>query len=182
MRRRFVRIFRRRPGGENQPLARLQHANRLMAAEDYRGAASAFEDLGRQAANRGGPHAAFFFLQAGRARLILGEYPKSITNFKNGLTLLSAAERYTQFYHVGMSIIQELKARKLEKEAHEISDLVHGNTVAIAEMATQQHPHDEALLPMHCPSCGGPLRSDEIDWVDEVTAECPFCGSPARVE
>jgi hypothetical protein len=32
-------------------------------------------------------------------------------------------------------------------------------------------------LPAACPQCGGPVRSDEVDWIDANSAECPFCGA-----
>ena len=31
-------------------------------------------------------------------------------------------------------------------------------------------------LPAKCPSCGGPVRSDEVNWIDPCSAECPYCG------
>jgi hypothetical protein len=31
-------------------------------------------------------------------------------------------------------------------------------------------------LPAKCPSCGGPIRSDEVNWVDSHSAECAYCG------
>jgi hypothetical protein len=37
-------------------------------------------------------------------------------------------------------------------------------------------------LPTQCPGCGAPVRPDEVDWLDDVTAECEYCGSPVRVE
>ena len=181
MRRGFRRFLRRGlMGGVPQVSPALQRANQLMAAGDYEGAAVAFEDLAQQAEARGGPRAPLFFLQAGQARMMIGEYIRSTAHFKRGLSLLANAQRYTQFYRAGTRIIQELKARNLEKEAGEINSLIHGHAVAMAEMATQHIPADRPLLPTHCPSCGGPLRSDELDWIDELTAECPFCGSPVR--
>ncbi len=32
-------------------------------------------------------------------------------------------------------------------------------------------------LPAACPQCGGPARSDEVDWIDANSAECPYCGA-----
>lgn len=32
-------------------------------------------------------------------------------------------------------------------------------------------------LPAACPQCGGPVRSDEVDWIDPGSAECPYCGA-----
>jgi hypothetical protein len=176
----FGRLFRRASGANPQISPALQRANRLMAAGDYPGAAADFEELARRAESRDGTHAPFFYLQAGRARLLTGEYARAVTHFKHGLTLLANARRYNQLYRAGTRIIQELKARALEKEAREISGLIHGHTPAIAEMETQRLPKEKPLLPTHCPACGAPIRSDEAEWVDEGTVECPFCGSPVR--
>ncbi|MGC1375636.1 MAG: hypothetical protein WA821_05410 [Anaerolineales bacterium] len=180
MRRGFGRLFRRGPGGVPQAPAVLQRANQLMAAGNYHAAATAFEDLAKQAEARSGPRAPFFFLQAGRACMLTGECERCTAHFKHGLTLLADSQRYTQFYRAGTRVIQELKAHKMENEAGEISALIHGHTVAIAEMNTQQLPEEQPLLPTHCPACGGPIRSDEVDWIDDQTAECQFCGSPVR--
>jgi hypothetical protein len=38
------------------------------------------------------------------------------------------------------------------------------------------------ILPIHCPGCDGPIRSDEVEWADDATAECPYCGSAVRAE
>jgi hypothetical protein len=176
----FGRLFRRASNANPQIHPVLQRANQLMTAGDYPGAAADFEELARRAEERNGTHAPFFFLQAGRARLLMGEHVRGVAHFKHGLTLLAKMRRYNQLYHVGTRIIQELNARTLEKEAREISSLIHSHTPAIAEMATQQLPKAKPLLPTHCPTCGGPVRSDEADWIDEGTAECPFCGSPVR--
>lgn len=182
MRRGFRRSFRRALGEAPQVPAALQDANQLMASGDYPAAAAAFEDLARLAEARGGPHAPFFLMQAGRARLLIGEHGRSMAHFKHGLTLLADAKRYTLFYRAGTRIAQELTARKLDKEAQEIANLVHHHTAAIAEMSTEPLPRVGHILPTHCPSCGGPVRSDETDWIDERTVECPFCGSPVRAE
>lgn len=33
-----------------------------------------------------------------------------------------------------------------------------------------------------CLHCGGGVRSDEVEWIDEGTAECSYCGSPIGIE
>jgi endogenous inhibitor of DNA gyrase (YacG/DUF329 family) len=41
-------------------------------------------------------------------------------------------------------------------------------------------PARKPILPTHCPACGGTVRPDEVEWLDEITAECAYCGSPVR--
>jgi hypothetical protein len=35
-------------------------------------------------------------------------------------------------------------------------------------------------LPAACPQCNAPLRSNEVDWIDAISAGCPYCGSTLR--
>lgn len=151
-----------------------------MTVGNYPAAAAAFEDLAKRAESRSGPRTPFFYLQAGRARLMMEEHEKSLTHFKHGLTLLIDSGRFTQLYRAGSHVVQELKTHGREAEAREVAQLIHSNTLAISESATQQLPSEKLTLPTYCPACGGPLRSDEAEWIDDLTAECPFCGSPVR--
>jgi len=32
-------------------------------------------------------------------------------------------------------------------------------------------------LPAKCSACGGPVKADDVTWLDPQTAECPYCGS-----
>jgi hypothetical protein len=169
-------------GGIKKVPPALQQANQLMTVGDYQGAAVSFESLAQKAEARGGRHAPFFLMQAGRARILLREHAKGMTHLTHGLTMLAEAERYTQLYRAGTRLIQELSDRKLEKEAQEITDLIRSYTPFIAEMATQRLPALKPILPTRCPACGGPVRSDEVEWIDEVTAECSFCGGPVRAK
>lgn len=34
------------------------------------------------------------------------------------------------------------------------------------------------LLPASCPSCGARVRTNEVRWISERTADCAYCGSP----
>jgi hypothetical protein len=175
--------FRRHLANPNANSA-LQNAHEFMERGNYAEAAKAFEALAQAAEKHMGPRTPFFYLQAGSARLLLKQNALGMEHLRHGLELLAASGRYHQLYRAGMRVVNELKARGMEKEAQEISRLVHRHTPAIAESPTQRgpDPNRPMLLPTHCPSCGGPVRSDEVDWIDANSAECPFCGSPVRIE
>ena len=77
-------------------------------------------------------------------------------------------------------MVTELNEQGLKKEATEIE-------IWLKTVMPSMPPSDEpllsskrALLPTRCPSCGAPLQQDEVEWLDEVTAECGYCGSPVR--
>jgi hypothetical protein len=174
--------FGRQDEHSNLPPA-LQQAHELMERHDYAQAALAFEQLADAAEKRAGPRAPFLFLQAGRARILLNQNKAGLAHFRHGLGMLASSGRYPQLYRAGNRVAQELKARGLEKEAQEVAGIISSHIPAISESPTQRGPDPSRLiLPSHCPSCGGPVRADEADWIDSLSAECPFCGSPVRVE
>jgi hypothetical protein len=161
----------------------LQRANQLMAAGNYPAAAEAFEQLGRGAAARGGPRAPHFFLQAGRARLLAGQVPAGMALLEQGLVMFATQNRLPELQRAGLRVVSELKGRGLTVEVAQIEELLArsfpgGIPAAVPGAAPAQKP----VLPTNCAGCGGPLRSDEVEWIDAVTAECPFCGSAVRAE
>jgi hypothetical protein len=172
----------RRPMIGNIPPA-LQRANQLMAASQYEAAAEIFEQFARGALARNGPRAPWFFLQAGQARLQAGQVPAGMAHLQQGLSLFVARGQFQKLYTAGMRFVAELKARGLSAEAKQIEDylkttLPAGFTAGPGTGMEKPKP----VLPTNCHGCGGPIRSDEVEWVDEVTAECPYCGSAVRAE
>lgn len=183
----------RRPFRPGRPLRRalmgtpavppaLQHASRLMAAGDYPAAAEAFETLARGAEARMGPRAPQLYLQAGRARVLAGQIEPGMAALKRGLGLMAAARRFPELHRAGNRVINELRARGLTAQADEIAAWLKQTLPDLPAADLAPAAPARAVLPTHCPSCGGPLRPDEAEWLDQVTAECPFCGSPVRAE
>jgi len=174
--------FRRPLANPNIPPA-LQRAHELMELGNYAEAAIAFENLAHKVEERMGPRAPILFLQAGSASIQLKQNISGMGHLRHGLELFAASGRYHQLYRAGTRIIRELKTRGMEKEAQEITNLINRHIPAISESPTQRGPDPvRVALPTHCRSCGGPVRSDEVDWIDAVTADCSFCGSPIRAE
>ncbi|MBN2385497.1 MAG: hypothetical protein JXB85_00650 [Anaerolineales bacterium] len=181
-------MFRRRPPGrplrpgmapQAHPL--LRRANDLMAAGNYAEAAQAFEQLANGALSRGIPRAPQLFLQAGRCRVLAGQAPVGMAHLEQGLRLFAGQGRLPELHRAGARVVAELNQRGLAEEAARIEALLKG--VLPAEfIPTGPGPAKKAVLPTSCPGCGGPIRSDEVEWIDTTTAECPFCGSAVRVE
>jgi hypothetical protein len=178
-RRRGQRMF----GGMGQPNVppMLQHANQLMAAGDYTGAAVAYKELAQRAENRFGKRAPFFFIQAGRAAILSGQTKVGVADLSHGLTLLASQGRFPRMRAFGQLAIEDLKARNLNAEADEIANLLKASLPKGFQTGNST-PAKKTVLPAHCPSCGAAVRPNEVDWIDEVTAECDYCGSPVRGE
>lgn len=177
MRRMFRRQIRKSLAQEVPPI--LQEANFAFSKGEYGRAAELFEQIARVADGRGGARAPLFHLQAGRARVLAGQIALGIPSLKRGLELLAQRRQFPQLHRFGTRTVEELNERGLKNEADEIA--------AWLESVLPKAPSIEATakrfaLPTHCPSCGAPLRPDEVEWLDEVTAECDYCGSPIKDE
>lgn len=184
-------MFRRRPprGGfrragrtEVHPL--LKRANNLLMTGQFAEAAEAFEQLADGALARQGPRAPLFFLQAGRARILNGQSNIGIEHLKHGLKLFADRGDMQRVHHAGKRVLAELNERGLSSEAKQIQDFL--NTIlpkGFAALPEENIPEGkQPLLPTHCPSCGAAIKPDDVEWLDEVTAECEYCGSPVRGE
>jgi hypothetical protein len=95
------RGFGRRMFGPDIPPL-LQRANQMMANGNYVQASSAFEQLARAAEARGGPRAPFFYIQAGRARVMAGQTAGGLEYLERGLGLFAARNQRGEFGIVGI--------------------------------------------------------------------------------
>ncbi len=180
MRRGFGRPLRRAFASNIPPL--LQRANELMSTGNYVEAASAFEQLARAAEARGGPRAPFFYIQAGRARVMARQTAGGVEYLERGLGLFATRGRDGKVFNVGNRVVGELNQRGLTREAQHVAAYIKSllpdyDGAQGAASASKRPP-----LPTHCPGCGAPVRPDEVEWLDDITAECAFCGSPVRGE
>ena len=169
----------RRVGRRGTPPV-LQHANQMMMDGEYVGAANAFGELAQGAENLFPRRAPFLYMEAGRAAILGGESKRAVVFLRRGLTLLASQGRLHRMQMLGQRAMDELTARGLNAEAKEIAELMGASLPK--EPPTQPAPVKHPVLPTHCPSCGGAVRSDEIEWIDDITAECDYCGNPLRGE
>ena len=182
MRRLFRRGARRGLTPDVPPM--LQRANELLAAEDYPGAAAAFEKLARAAEGRGGPRAPIFHLQAGRARILANQNVQGVQSFKHAFDLFAQHGQFPRLHETGARVVSELTSLGLTKEATEVGAWIKAllPPKSAGTFTPPESPAKRATLPTHCRACGAPVRPDEVEWLDDITAECIFCGSPVRQE
>jgi hypothetical protein len=180
MRRLFRRQIRKTLAQDVPPV--LQEANFAFDKGEYGRAGELFEKIAETAAARGGPRAPLFYLQAGRARVLAGQTALGMPSLQRGLQLLAQRRQFQRLQQAGLRVISELNERGLMKEAAEIETWL---TTILPSASSFDNPKASAkkpVLPTHCPSCGAMVRPDEVEWLDEVTAECAYCGSPLRGE
>ena len=180
MRRRFNRPLRRFSGADIPPL--LIHANQSISAGNFVEAAGDFEQLARAAEARGGPRAPMIHIQGGRMRMMAGQPDLAMQDLERGFGLLAARGRLRRLGRVGNRIIAEFRQRGYSTESQKLADYLESLSPGSGAVQASAPPARHASLPTHCSGCGAPVHPDEVEWLDDVTAECAFCGSPLRSE
>jgi hypothetical protein len=180
MRRMFRRNIRKTLAQEVPPV--LQEANYAFAKGEYGRAGELFERIAEGADARGGPRAPLFHLQAGRSRIYAKQTKLGMPSLKRGLELLAERKQFQRLQDAGQRVIAELNERGLTSEVTDIEILLKTWLPSKATFEANPLPAKKPILPTHCPSCGATVKPDEVEWLDELTAECGYCGSPIREE
>lgn len=175
MRRTFRRYIRKTLAPEVPPV--LQEAIFAFDKGEYGRAGELFERIASTAAARGGPRAPIFHLQAGRARILAGQTSLGMPSLKRGLALLAERHQVPRLLQAARRVTAELRERGLDGEASEIETWLKS---ALPSVPPPEPETERPALPTRCPSCGAGVRPDEVDWLDDATAECAYCGSPIR--
>ena len=188
-------IFRsrrpRRPLRPRGPLQSLNRAQRLFEAGQYQEAAPIFERLAEGAAERGmWSRAGDLALQAARCHLEAGQVEMALQRGKQALRLYGRGGLIGKVPSILPRMVQALENRGYHAQAQtlraeveaRLADLPPERRAAPLGPAGRwpvfQRPgRAPRELPAQCPSCGAPVRSDEVTWLDQTSAECPYCGS-----
>jgi hypothetical protein len=170
-------------GGRRQVHPELIRANELMQNGQYPEAAATFSRIAEVVRARGGPRAPFFFNLAGRCYLLAGQIDEGMTCIRQGLGLLAGSGRWTDLQRFGQGVVDQLNEKGLAEQAVEISDwLASTLTGKTVENPAVKIKAERVVLPVRCPSCGASVNSQEVTWMDDLTAECLYCGGSIRAE
>lgn len=178
MRRRFRREIRKKLAQNVPPV--LQEAHFVFDKGEYGRAAELFEQIAQTADARGARRAPLFHLQAGRARVLAGQSALGIPSLKRGLALLEERRQIPQLERAGTRVVAELRDHELDDDAAEIESWLRTVLPSLPEAGPPGETRKRPMLPTHCASCGAGVRPDEVEWLDDTTAECAYCGSPVR--
>lgn len=178
-------MFRRprfRPPGRQirtEPPPLLRRAIALMESGAFLEAAPIFEQLAAGARARNLPQASRLLLQAGWCWVKAQRVEQGKADLRAGLIHLRESGNRFRFEQITQRVIRDLSDLGLENEAAEIQAILgeRNNENSIEKPGAEP---SKGILPTRCDSCGGSLRSDEIEWIDDLTAECPYCGSAIR--
>jgi hypothetical protein len=160
----------------------LFQANQLFQDGVFDQAAILYLNLAKGAESRKGPRAPQFYLQAALSFLYAEDVNSSSVNALVGLELLLLQGRLGEVVKKSNRVINEYRSRGFEGQAKQIEDWLHEKNIALNIEKKDQKDTTEPkhVLPVQCPNCGAPVRSDEVEWVDDHTAECVFCSGMIR--
>ena len=175
LRRRRPPLRRAQPGPRRAVLQKLRQANRLMESGQYEQAYPLLRQLATGAERHDMPvRAANLTFRAARARLEMGDAQESVDLARHAIELLVAAGQAERVRGALPRMIEELEKRGYSDQAvvlrAEVAALLGGSGAA-------PPPLQRRTLPAQCPSCSGPVRADQVMWIDEHSAECAYCGS-----
>ena len=110
--------------------------------------------------------AAHCFIDGGAEPSGLSEAQAALRVFGN----MGKNERYQRFLS---NILRKMQAHGMVNAVGTLRTEFDG----MAAPAPGPAPAHNVRLPAACPQCGAPLRSDEVEWIDTMSAECNYCGA-----
>ncbi len=161
---------------------KIQKANQLFKRGEYEEAAKLFEEAFLKAQKRNAPFAPRLALQAGFAWLNTGEKEKGVQIIKTGFEIWIERKQWKELRkgsRISMNRLNEEGFSDEEKELDQwlrdqVPDSIKDST-AWTEQAFQIKTDTKIKLPSVCSQCGAPVDPKEVEWFNDVIAQCPFC-------
>ncbi len=164
------------------PLLRaLAQANQLLASGQTHEAANSLAQIAQELERRNHPRrAANLHAQAAHAYADSHDEANALLHTRAALNLFiqfGMSQRVSNLY---ANMTKKLRANGMNSAAE---TLIREFEARVKNLpAPQQNTGARGRLPGKCPSCGAPVRSDEVDWIDGQSAECAYCGSVIPAE
>jgi hypothetical protein len=152
---------------------------------DFARAAAIFEELARAAEQRGMlDRTGDLRLQMARCFIKLEGIDRANAESMHALRLFLRARRPVKVRRLLPKIIAFLEEHGRHDEAEELR---HVADELLGSLPGGRGPRTNARaqqgnLPGKCPSCAGPIKPNEVNWVGRGSAECPYCGSAVTAE
>jgi hypothetical protein len=167
-------------------LERISQAHQAMDSGRPAQAAEAFTELAQEAEAYGQIKRAIpLYRQAVLAYAQAGDGPAALTQARAALQALLNMRAYPWAQKLCIRLAVDLRMEGLADEAdafqREFAPQV-GPVHWTTEQAAPYRPQPPGRLPARCPQCGGPLRDDKAEPIDDATVECAYCGSAVRRE
>ena len=179
--RRFFRQGGAQAGLGPDQISQVNQANQLKASGQNEQAAVLFDQLAAGMESTGHPRrAANFHAQAAHTFVDANEPLRALAHARRALDLFIRFQMVNRIPVFYANITRHMRTKGLNGVADQV---VKEYAAKVSAYPTPMQPTQSAqagprpILPPTCPKCGAPVRSDEIEWIDERSAECIYCGS-----
>lgn len=164
----------------------VARAHKLMAAGEFDAACDLFSRVAALAA--GHQHfrrAGQLYAQAAHAAIEGGELALATSHADRAIATLIQGGDFPHAVRVVNRIKSELRAHGHEAEAESLRAKLEARLdelgLALPDFqASATPPTPRRELPAECHACLGPVRSDEVEWIDDNSATCAYCGSTLK--
>ncbi len=183
------RPMRRRPA-MGRPVAgragghpRVAQAEALIKAGQYGKAAQEFEELAGEAVEIGRVGAAGeLYQRAARCYLELSDMDDAVRAAEQAITHLLDAGRVDRVRGLLPKMVVEMEERGQHQQAERFRQQVEARLgdAGAPGPGRRRQARAAAGLPASCPSCGAPVKPDQVSWAGPGTAECAFCGGALK--
>ncbi len=174
-------MFRRRPPRHApRPVPRpAREAERLFQEGRFEQAAHRFQNLAREAADRGlWQPAANLHMRAGPAFVEAGLVEPAVENGRRALHALLRAGRPGQARRLFHQILQVLESHGYHTQAQALREEIASRLGTVPPTGVRT-PHLQ--LPTNCPHCGAALNPGAYHQLRRDAVECAYCGSPVAM-
>jgi hypothetical protein len=120
--------------------------------------------------------AAALYAQAAHARLEMGGALDAVDLGRRTIRLLASAGQADR----AAVLLQHLMSALKGQGFYDLAISLRAEVVALAGGTPPAPKTGQGALPSRCPSCYGPVHSDEVDWLDDRRAACIYCGTIVR--
>jgi hypothetical protein len=160
-------------------LNQITQANQLLASNHPLRAANLFAEVAGEIETDRPKRAANLHAGAAHAFADGENEAKALTQARAALGLFlknEMGDRAGVFYtNISKKLRNKGGASAADLLQQEFGSQVGATSTSIAATPATA-PLVRGRLPSSCPTCGGPARSDEADWIDEHSAACIYCG------
>jgi hypothetical protein len=164
----------------------LRRAHQLMERGQYAQAYPLLRRLGDVAVQRDMPvRAAHLYLQAAHARIEMGGPEDAFDLARRAIRLLLQAGQAARLRGLVPRIAEAFQRSGYEGQAVALRAEARSLLAGDVEEAPVRGAGE---LPARCPSCGAPVRADEVTWTragarrGRPLAECAYCGTVLQAE
>ncbi len=183
------------PAERDRPRDKLLQARALLRDGQFAQAAPLFEELATLARQNNMPGlAGEAALRAAQCYVRSGNMPQADERGHDAVRFLIQAGHYERVAQVAPRIIQALERNGRQSEAQALREELRRAAPGARRLGRrpvgplrrrfgppEARPLVQRQLPTSCPSCGAPVRADEVDWTGPANAACAYCGAGLQV-